>query len=142
MNKKSSNNEKILNAFNNDLNDLVFFSFRYFLGRMSAKVSGFTENLINAWPNLNDKTKKQIKRELEKAIEEDSGMRNDHAHSSRYYPLGMDCDRECWIKVMQAILADEERVEKALQLEEDKLGKWSNADLHEFYEIYDKEIEK
>jgi len=61
-------------------------------------------------------------------------MRNDPARSSSYHPLGMDCDRECWIKVMQAILVDEESVEKALQLEEDKLGKWSNADLHEFYE--------
>jgi len=48
MNKKSSNNEKILNAFNNDLNDLVFFSFRYFLGRMSAGVSGFAESLMAA----------------------------------------------------------------------------------------------
>ncbi len=142
MKKQDLKNKQISSAFNNDLNDLVFFSFRYFLGRMSASVSGFTKSLIAAWPSLNDKTKKQIKKELRKAIEEDDKMRDDPVCSPSYYPLGMDCDRECWDKVMQAILADEERVEKAIQLEEDKRGKWNNADLHEFYEIYDKEIEK
>ena len=54
----------------------------------------------------------------------------------------MDCDRECWINVMRAILEDEDRVEKELQIEEDKRGKWSNADLHEFYEIHEKETKK
>lgn len=141
-NKDKLNNDKIISAFHGDLNDLVFFSFRYFLGRMSASVSGFTESLIVAWPHLNEKTKNQIKKELRKAIEEDDKMRDDPVCSPSYYPLGMDCDRECWDKVMQAILADEERVEKAIQLEEDKRGKWSNVDSDEFYEIYEKEFKK
>lgn len=135
MKKQDLKNKQILSAFNNDLNDLVFFSFRYFLGRATAEVSFFTKNLIAAWPWLNDKTKKQIKKELEKAIEEDDRMRNDTVCSPSYYSLGMDCDRECWVNVMRAILEDEDRVEKELQLEEDKRGKWSNADLHEFYEM-------
>ena len=143
MKKQDLKNKQISSAFNNDLNDLVFFSFRYFLGRATAGVSFFTKNLIAAWPGLNDKTKKQIKKELEKAIEEDGRMRNDPVvRSSYYYPLGMDCDRECWINVMRAILEDEDRVEKELQIEEDKRGKWSNADLHEFYEIHEKETKK
>lgn len=142
MKKQDLKNKQISSAFNNDLNDLVFFSFRYFLGRATAGVSFFTKNLIAAWPGLNDKTKKQIKKELEKAIKEDDEMRNDHVCSPHYYPLGMDCDRECWVKVMQAILADEDRVEKELQLEEDKRGKWSNVDSDEFYEIYEKEFKK
>lgn len=140
-NKDKSNNDKIISAFHGDLNDLVFFNFRYFLGRTSASVSGFTESLIAAWPHLNEKTKNQIKKELGKAIEEDNKIRKT-LRLHLCHPLGMDCDRECWLKVMSAILADEERVEKAIQLEEDKRGKWNNADLHEFYEIYEKEFKK
>jgi len=141
MKKQDLKNKQISSAFNNDLNDLVFFSFRYFLGRTSASVSGFTESLIAAWPSLNNKNKKQIKKELRKAIEEDDKMRKT-LRPHLCHPLGMDCDRECWLKVMSAILADEERVEKAIQLEEDKRGKWSNVDSDEFYEIYEKEFKK
>lgn len=141
MKKQDLKNKQISSAFNNDLNDLVFFSFRYFLGRATAGVSFFTKNLIAAWPGLNDKTKKQIKEELGKAIEEDNKIRKTlRPHLCHH--LGMDCDRECWLKVMSAILADEERVEKAIQLEEDKRGKWSNVDSDEFYEIYEKEFKK
>lgn len=101
MNKKHSAAErarviKLLCCFENEPDDFIFWSFRYFLGRMTIATCAFAQDLAKAWEYLNDRTKEQIKKELEQAFERDDEMRADEKCSGRYYPLGMDCDRKAW----------------------------------------------
>ena len=82
---KSNNDEQILSCIGETPSDLVFWSFRYFLGRRTIHANVFANNLAKTYPYLDNKTQLMIKREIENAIE-----LND---------LGDECDVEAWQKV-------------------------------------------
>jgi len=97
MNK--SNNLKILKNFPGNASELVFWSFRYSLGRRTAATCDFAECLVSAWAQLNEKYRYPIQSELEEAFEQDAVAR---VSGERYGRLGMDCDRAAWEKVRAA----------------------------------------
>lgn len=66
--------------------DIIFFSFRYCLGRKTYVVSMMVDELIKQWPNLMDSTKSKIQSEIKQAI--DLG------------DAGWDCDVEQWNKIL------------------------------------------
>ena len=97
--------------------ELVFWSFRYFLGRMSIAVSSFAESLAAAWPHIDPRFQSLIKKELEEEFRRDdearvrreelkqkvkNGEAKEDAIYQIYLPLGHDCDRESWQKVRNA----------------------------------------
>lgn len=85
--------------FQGGADSLVFWSFRYFLGRRSAAAVGFAEELAKAWPMVNDKIKGLISNELNEEFESDDIARSQW-HDR--LPLGDDCERAAWQKVRDA----------------------------------------
>ena len=107
---------KLLNCLGDSVDDLVFWSFRYFLGRQSIAAYGFSGDLAKAWPFLADKSKIMIKRELTEEFERDNRARQLHQEKQDsdpkcdkypYFPLGQDCDRAGWLRVLEAAEAHE-----------------------------------
>ena len=93
----------LLNCFRDTPDDLIFWAFRYFLGRMTIHACAFADDLTRAWPHLDTRIKALIRRELEEAFQKDDKMRADEeVKLCAYYPLGADCDREAWEKVRRA----------------------------------------
>ena len=88
---------KVDNYFNKS--DLVFWSFRYMLGRQSYAVSDFAERLALSWDTLDKRIQRLIQKELNEAFEKDD---EDRALKMDYKTLGGDCDREAWLKVKRA----------------------------------------
>jgi len=84
------------------LNNLVFYSFRYFLGRRTAETCFFAEQLIRLYPALSSTVQGSIRRDLEAIFERDDVQRMQYFKGDRNYggfPLGHDCDRAAWEKV-------------------------------------------
>ena len=79
--------------------DLVFWSFRYMLGRQSYAVSDFAERLALSWDTLDKRIQRLIQKELNEAFEKDD---EDRALKRDYKSLGDDCDRRSWQKVKDA----------------------------------------
>jgi pyruvoyl-dependent arginine decarboxylase (PvlArgDC) len=79
--------QQLLKIF--DLNDLIFFTFRYFIGRMTIATVGFAEKLAEAYPLLSERTKILIRKELEQAYEEAE-------RTPEWKPLGDPMDRRAW----------------------------------------------
>jgi hypothetical protein len=79
--------------------DLVFWAFRYMLGRQSYAVSDFAERLALSWNSLDKQVQQLIKKELDKAFLKDDETR---ALKCDYKTLGGDCDRNSWQKVKDA----------------------------------------
>lgn len=107
--KVSEQDAKLLSCFSSDTpSDLVFWSFRYFLGRMTIATCCFAESLAKGWEHLNPRIQELIKNELEREFARDDEARKgrdskgDKAVYLRYLPLGHDCDREAWQKVRDA----------------------------------------
>lgn len=65
-----------------DADDLVMSATSYHLGRMTAMVEVFCQNLIESWPELPEKVRCYVRH-----IVEDAYRRNQ---------LGHDCDRRSW----------------------------------------------
>jgi hypothetical protein len=82
-----------------DKSDLVFWAFRYMLGRQSYAVSDFAERLALSWNSLDKQVQQLIKKELDKAFLKDDETR---ALKCDYKTLGGDCDRNSWQKVKDA----------------------------------------
>jgi hypothetical protein len=80
-----------------DINDLIFCSFRYYLGRMTGSTILFAETLAENWDQINPNTQALIEKELEAAFNHDDDQRE--RGDSSFRPLGMDCDREAWENV-------------------------------------------
>jgi len=102
----------LVNCFHNTPDDLVFWSFRYFLGRTSIQTHCFTRDLAKAYPYLNERIASLIRKELEEAFCEDDEMRAEKPPSPRYFPLGGDCDRASWEQVRQAYATSSENTEE------------------------------
>lgn len=98
MNKKDT---RLLNSFRDTPSDLVFWSFRYFLGRRTIATTCFAEDLAKAWPHLDKRVQELIMGELEREFERDDKVRNSGLLGC-YMPLGDDCDRKAWEMVRNA----------------------------------------
>ena len=93
----SAKKPKAIDFFNSD--ELIFWSFRYFLGRQTIATVCFAERLARAWPHISDKNKSLIQYELEEAFRQEVELVGS-AHG--WKPLGDSCDREAWEKVRKA----------------------------------------
>jgi len=93
--KKITRDDKLIFDQFNGISDLVFWSFRYFLGRRTIATVGFARDLAKIYPLLDGNIKALIRKELEQAYEEEQRNPN-------YKPLGDACDREAWGKVRKA----------------------------------------
>lgn len=91
--------KQLLDCFYDTPSDLVFWSFRYFLGRMTIATGMFAGDLAKAWPYLAPNIQGLIKRELEEEFKRDDEAR---AEKRDWKPLGHDCDRAAWQKVRDA----------------------------------------
>ena len=104
--------KQLLECFHDTPSDLVFWSFRYFLGRMTIATCAFAEDLAKAWPHLDEHVQKLIMRELEEEFERDDKRRAERDAIAEMHdgglwlPLGHDCDREAWQKVRDAYNAN------------------------------------
>ncbi len=72
-----------------DIDLALFLSFRYALGRRTYVVEDVKELLIKYRHSLHENTKRQIKAEIEQAIENDSA--------------GMQMDIDCWNRVVEGL---------------------------------------
>ena len=96
-------NKELLQALEGErddiLDDLVFWSFRYFLGRTTIQTCDCAERLIRLYPALSPHFRALIRRDLEEEFERDDDARSGGTCASGYLPLGHDCDRAAWEKV-------------------------------------------
>jgi hypothetical protein len=67
--------------------EILFFCFRYFLGRKTIYVSIFVEELLKRWETLSLRNQGMIKREIKQAI--------------KYNRAGMSCDVQEWEKILK-----------------------------------------
>lgn len=91
---KLTNDEQIMKNIGETPSDLVFWSFRYFLGRRTIHATVFAENLAKTYPYLNNATQQMIKKEIERAKE--------------LGELGDACDQEAWQKVRNMYVAEKD----------------------------------
>ena len=76
-------------------------AFRYSLGRRTSAPSDFVAIAIKNWPDIPRDAQCLISKELNNAFTRDDQMRSDETISSQYYPLGDDCDRAEWQKLLK-----------------------------------------
>lgn len=76
--------------------DIVFFAFRYALGRKTYAVGEVVEELVRVWSQLDPRLQRQIKHEITEALILDRA--------------GMKCDIESWNKVLK--LEDDKEAEE------------------------------
>lgn len=76
---------------------VVVATFRYCLGRQTYIVQECADWLLLHWPVIEQPVRDLIRRELERAFEQDDKARAGEAQG--YKPLGWDCDREQWERV-------------------------------------------
>jgi hypothetical protein len=101
MKRTKKQDNDLLKCFTDTPSDLVFWSFRYFLGRRSIHTTCFARNLATAWPHLDERVQSLIIRELEYEFRRDDEARADN---DPYKALGDDCDRAAWQLVRDAYL--------------------------------------
>jgi hypothetical protein len=99
MKRTKKQDDQLLKCFDDSPSDLVFWSFRYFLGRTSIHTGCFARDLAKAWPHIDPLIQFSIKRELDDEFERDDDARQ---RKSEYKPLGRDCDRASWQLVRDA----------------------------------------
>lgn len=100
--KITNKDRELLAKIGESPSDLVFWTFRYFLGRRTIHTVVFAQNLAEAWPNLDERVQHLICRELESAFEADDRMRSNKRNIGLAAPLGDNSDREAWEKVRAA----------------------------------------
>jgi len=102
--KEQERVNKLLARFDDDVDDLIFWAFRYFLGRRTIHACCFAEDLARAWPHLEPKTANAIREELDKAFVRDDEQRANKGSPVIFggYTLGDSCDRFAWDRVRVA----------------------------------------
>lgn len=83
-----------------DEDSAAIWAFRYCLGRQTYAVGSCVDWLIDAWPLLDEHAKTIIARDLKEEIQRDDAFR---AAGDSYKPLGWDCDRKEWVRLMAFI---------------------------------------
>ena len=104
----------LLGAFSSDsVSDLVFWAFRYFMGRCTIANCSFAESLARGWASLDPRVAGMIHRELEEELVRDDRSRLEWQVAAdkaihdkkeapyRCFPLGHDCDRDSWLQVIR-----------------------------------------
>jgi len=81
---------------------LVFWAFRYFVGRMSIHTVVFAQNLALNWEHLDERTQLAICTQLESLFEADDKVREAKHYSVPILPLGNSENRQAWEKVRAA----------------------------------------
>jgi hypothetical protein len=99
MKRTKKQDNDLLKCFSDTPSDLVFWSFRYFLGRTSIHTGRFARDLAKAWPHIDPLMQFSIERELDEEFRRDDEARR---LLSRHKPLGRDCEREAWQLVKDA----------------------------------------
>jgi hypothetical protein len=96
--------KKLLECFHDTPSDIVFWAFRYFLGRQTIATCMFAEDLAKAWQFLDNRTQQLIKKELNEAFlrDDEDRIRKQNGEKVYGFTLGWDCDREAWQKVKDA----------------------------------------
>ena len=105
--KVKRRNVNLEDYFQDGINGLVFWSFRYFLGRQTIATVCFAQELAKAFPLLDEHHRQLIKRELTEMFEQDDRAREEHKLGMRprripWFPLGADCDRAAWKLVLDS----------------------------------------
>lgn len=118
MNTKEINRIRKISASFKGVDELVFWSFRYFLGRRTAAGNFFAASLAESLSLLTPSVQSLISKELEEAFLADDAMRSNERCSSKYYPLGDNCDREAWMLVKNSV--EELKINKSSQGSEAK----------------------
>lgn len=73
---------------------------RYHIGRMTYAVHYFCGLLIRQWGALPESVRGIIKRDVTEAFERDDEMRSEPCERM-FLPLGQDCDRAAWERVIK-----------------------------------------
>lgn len=79
---------------------MVLAAFRYCLGRRTYIVSDCAGWLTQQWENFTPSVQVIIERELREAAKEDAQERES---GGKFRPLGDDCDRSSWLRVLAMI---------------------------------------
>jgi hypothetical protein len=79
---------------------MAIAAFRYCLGRQSHIVGSCADWLIDQWASLAPNVQQTIERDLREEFKRDDYAR---ANVAGDRPLGSDCDRADWQKVLNAI---------------------------------------
>lgn len=87
-----------LNLGRDDL--MAVAAVRYCLGRMSYIVGDCADWLCQQWPNIKPSMRAVIERDIREAVQRDDEARE---RGDTYKPLGMDMDREQWLRVLAMI---------------------------------------
>jgi hypothetical protein len=89
-------NSKLLEHFD-DIDELVFCTLCYYLGRKTIGTCRFSRNPAKAWDDLEEIIRKAIQKELTEAFEYDDKCRETVKDGVRFsLPLSNDCDRAAW----------------------------------------------
>lgn len=75
--------------------DILFYAFRYTLGRMTYAVSTVADEIIRNAASIGRNTRFIMIEEINKALRDDDA--------------GMECDRRSWERVMKALQDQQER---------------------------------
>lgn len=78
--------------------DLFLYSLRYAMGRTTAAPSDVADVIKAHWPNLCQRAKTFILRDLKQEIE-----RDDRGREEGFKTLGDDCDRQTWDELLKFI---------------------------------------
>ena len=73
--------------------EILFYAFRYALGRMTYAVGTVSDCIIRNWDNLSEHKQTLIQKEINEAIERDN--------------YGMDMDKVSWKRILQLKIREE-----------------------------------
>ena len=76
---------------------MAIAAFRYCCGRQTYIVSDCVDWLIEQWPNIGENARRVIIRDFEDEFRRDDECRKNNGD---YRPLGHDCDRRQWERVL------------------------------------------
>lgn len=99
MSKKTPD---VASFFSGGADELVFWSFRYFLGRRSIHTACFAQELASAAPHLTSYNRNMMVKELEEEFRHDNRARQ---QGDKNPPLGYDSHRAAWLKALEALRA-------------------------------------
>ena len=100
---RGDEDQEICSFFEGGAGELVFWAFRYFVGRMTIATTCFARDLAKAWKYLPQREKDLIHKELDQLFEDDNRARK---QDSKHLPLGMDMDRDSWQLVRDAYVQE------------------------------------
>lgn len=71
---------------NEEINDIIFYAFRYCLGRRTYAVKTFVDIAVKYWPEIQLRNRHLMRDEINKALADDAA--------------GMDMDRKQWQRLL------------------------------------------